>query len=175
MIDLLILYILLNHDLTMYAIHKRIQESFISFTNPSFGAIKPALVRLETSDFISSSKIMSDGGKLSIYYSITKEGLKELKNRLLKPMSSNPLQFFSDARIKISCLSILDKQDCMEVYEDIKNNALLHKVNAEKILADEYTPKNFYQRIVLDNAICEYKNFISMIEGLEKDNAGNSK
>ena len=61
------------------------------------------------------------------------------------------------------------------MYNDIKSNALLHKVNAEKILNDEYTPLSFYQKIVLDNAICEYKNFISMIEGLEKENAGNSK
>lgn len=175
MIELLILYVLISHDLTMYAIHKRITESFSPYTTPSFGAIKPALVRMEKQEFITSTKIMSDGGKLSIYYSITKNGLKELRNLLLKPLSSNPLQFLSDARIKLSCSSFLDEQDCLEMYNDIKSNALLHKVNAEKILNDEYTPLSFYQKIVLDNAICEYKNFISMIEGLEKENACNSK
>ena len=53
---------------------------------------------------------------------------------------------------------------------------LYHKCdryNAEKILADEYTPLTFQQRIVLDNTICEYKNFVSLVEGLEKSNAGN--
>ncbi|MBQ8460110.1 PadR family transcriptional regulator [bacterium] len=175
MIDLMILYVLLKHDLTMYAIHKRIQENFLAYTSPSFGAIKPSLVRLEKQGCISSSKIMSDGGKLSVYYSITKEGLRELKALLLKPLSSNPLQFLSDARVKLSCISFLDKESSEEVFENIKSNALMHKVNAEKILADEYTPLTFHQRIVLDNTICEYKNFISMVEGLEKDNAGNSK
>ena len=175
MIELLILYVLISHDLTMYAIHKRITENFSPYTTPSFGAVKPALVRLEKQEFITSTKLMSDGGKLSIYYSITKEGLKELRKLLLKPLSSNPLQFLSDARIKLSCSSFLEEQDCLEMFEDIKSNALLHKVNAEKILNDEYTPISFYQKIVLDNAICEYKNFISMIEGLEKENAGNSK
>ena len=116
---------------------------------------------------------MSDGGKLSVYYSITKEGLKELKNLLLKPLSQNALQFISDSRIKLSCVSFLDKADAEEVFLDIKSNALLHKVNAEKILSDEYTPLTFQQRIVLDNAVCEYKNFISLVEGLEKSNAGN--
>lgn len=173
MIDLIILYILLKHDLTMYAIHKRIGENFLAYTTPSFGAIKPALVRLEKLGCISTSKIMSDGGKLSVYYSITKEGLKELRSLLLKPLSQNPLQFLSDARIKLSCVSFLDKSDADEVFFDIKSNALLHKVNAEKILADEYTPLTFQQRIVLDNAICEYKNFVSLVEGLEKSNAGN--
>ncbi len=169
----MILYILLKHDLTMYAIHKRIQENFLAFTSPSFGAVKPALVRLEKQKFISSSKIMSDGGKLSVYYSITKDGVKELRNLLLKPLSQNPLQFLSDARIKLSCISFLDGTDAHDVFVDIKSNALLHKNNAEYILSDEYTPLTFQQRVVLDNAICEYKNFVSLVEGLEKSNAGN--
>ena len=173
MIDLIILYILLKHDLTMYAIHKRIQENFLAFTSPSFGAVKPALVRLEKQGCISSSKIMSDGGKLSVYYSITKDGVKELRNLLLKPLSQNALQFLSDARIKLSCVSFLDGSDAHDVFVDIKSNALLHKLNAEKILSDEYTPLTFQQRIVLDNAVCEYKNFVSLVEGLEKSNAGN--
>ena len=169
----MILYILLKHDLTMYAIHKRIQENFLAFTSPRFGAVKPALVRLEKQGCISSSKIMSDGGKLSVYYSITKDGVKELRNLLLKPLSQNPLQFLSDARIKLSCVSFLDGSDAHDVFVDIKSNALLHKLNAEKILSDEYTPLTFQQRIVLDNAVCEYKNFVSLVEGLEKSNAGN--
>ena len=41
-------------------------------------------------------------------------------------------------------------------------------------MADEYTPVDFYQRIVLDNTSCEYNNFITMIEGFEKDNERNS-
>ena len=60
-------------------------------------------------------------------------------------------------------------------FEEIKSNALLHRLNTVKIIADEYNPIDFYQRIVLDNTICEYKNFVSMIEGLEKENARNSK
>ena len=171
MIEIMILYILLKHDLTMYAIHKRIQENFLAFTSPSFGAVKPALVRLEKQGCISSSKIMSDGGKLSVYYSITKEGVKELRTLLLKPLSQNPLQFLSDARIKLSCVSFLEGSDAHDVFVDIKSNALLHKLNAEKILSDEYTPLTFQQRIVLDNAVCEYKNFVSLVEGLEKSNA----
>lgn len=175
MIDLMILYVLLKQDLTMYAVNKRIGEYFRAYTTPSFGAIKPALVRLEKNGCITSSKIMSDGGKLSVFYSITKTGMKEIKNLLLTPFSANPLQFLSDSRVKLSCASYLDKEELSELFMDIKSNALLHKMNAEQILTDEYTPQDFYQRIVLDNAICEYNNFISMIEGLEKGNAGISK
>lgn len=171
----MILYILLNRDLTMYAIQKRIKENFGAYTSPSFGAIKPALVRLEKQGFLSTSKIMSEGGKLSVYYSATKDGIKNLNLMLTEPLSSNPLQFLSDARIKLSCLSALEADERYNVFEDIKSNAILHKNNAENILSDEYTPLTFYQKIVLDNAVCEYKNFITLVENLEKENARNSK
>lgn len=170
----MILYILISRDLTMYSIQKRIKENFGAYSMPSFGAIKPALVRLEKQNYISSSKIMSDGGKPSIYYSITKDGLKGLKDLIKAPMSSNPVQFLTDAKIKLSCLSALDNNESYDVYEDIKSNAVIHKACAEKILNDEYTPLTFYQRIVLDNTICEYKNFITLVENLEKENARNN-
>ena len=50
----------------------------------------------------------------------------------------------------------------------------MHKQAAEKILNDEYTEKNFYQRILLDNSSVEYSNLVTVIEGFEKDNARNS-
>lgn len=169
MIELMILFVLMKRDFTMYGIHKRILERFCPYTNPSFGAIKPALVRLERAKLLTTSKIMSDGGKLSIYYTITDAGLKELRKLLLKPMSKNPLQFVSEAKIKLCCASFLSPEDAKIMYEEIKSLALLHKNNALKILNDEYTPVDFYQKIVLDNTVCEYNNFISMLEGLEKD------
>ena len=48
------------------------------------------------------------------------------------------------------------------------------KTAAESILNDEYTKKNFYQKIILDNTVCEYKNLITITEGFEKDNERNS-
>lgn len=168
MIDLMILFVLLKRDLTMYAIKKHIADKFAPFTNPSFGALKPALVRLEKSKSITSSKVMSEGGKLSAFYSITDNGMKELRNLLLEPFSQNPLQFLSDAKVKLCCASFLSNEDFKKMLENIKAGAYLHKNNAQKIISDEYNSTDFYQKIVLDNTICEYKNFLSMIEGFEK-------
>ena len=174
MIDLMILFVLLKRDLTMYAIKKHIADKFAPFTNPSFGALKPALVRLEKGKFITSSKVMSDGGKLSAFYSITDSGVKELRNLLLLPFSNNPVQFISDAKIKLCCASFLSDADVKVLCENIKAGAYLHRMNAKKILEDEYNTTDFYQKIVLDSTICEYNNFISMIEGFEKENERNS-
>ncbi len=175
MLELIILYVLLKRDLTMYAVQKHIEGNFAPFTKPSFGAIKPALTRLETSGFITSRKSMSEGGKLSVFYAITKSGSDELKRLLLEDLSENPLQFLSNARIKLSCADILSADEKKSLFFNIKSLAAEHKFCAENLLADEYNQYNFYQKIVMDNTVCEYKNFISIVEGLEKDNARNSK
>ena len=108
MIELLILYVLLKRDLTMYAIQKRIEDNFAPFTKPSFGALKPALRRLEEKQCLTSRKSMSEGGKLSVYYEISKQGITELKRLILEDLSDNPLQFLSNARVKLSCADCLD-------------------------------------------------------------------
>lgn len=174
MIELLILYIIANREFTMYGIQKEIESGFGVYTRPSFGALKPALRRLENNGFITSRKMMSDGGKLSVYYIASNTGMTELKRLLLDDFSDNPLQFLSNAKIKLSCAEILEKEKKDDLFFKIKSRALDFKNNAEAILNDEYTAKSFYQKILLDNSICEYSNFIAIIEGFEKDNARNS-
>lgn len=155
--------------MTMYAILKHIVDQFGAFTKPSFGAIKPGLTRLEKSGFIRSRKAMSDGGKLSGFYSITQEGREELKKLILDKTSNNPLQFNSTANIKLSCASYLAKDERQELFFQLKTKSLEHKFTAENTLNNRKS-LTFYQRIILDNAIVEYKNLATLIENLEKEN-----
>ncbi len=172
--ELMILFVLARRELTMYSVQKMIEENFGAFSMPSFGAIKPALTRLEKNKCLTSRKMMSDGGKLSVFYTITNEGLKELKRLILAPLSDNSVQFFSNARVKISCASYLTQQECADLFFQIKSSALKHKTCAENIINNEYNQLSFYQRIILDNTICEFANFITILEGLEKENASRS-
>lgn len=174
MIELLILFVLADREYTMYSVQKRIKEVFASFTSPSFGALNPALKKLENNGFIRCRQAMSEGGKLSCYYSITSEGITYLKKLLLKPLSKNPLQFLSNASIKLSMADILDINEKKEFFFEIKTLAMKFKSISEKILSDEHSNLSFYQKIVLDNTVCEYNNLINIIEGFEKDNARNS-
>lgn len=174
MIELLILYVILKRDLTMYAIQKHINDKFAPFTKPSFGALKPALRRLEDKQCLTSRKLMSDGGKLSVYYEISKTGINELKRLILEDLSDNPLQFLSNARIKLSCADCLNPEEKKRLFFSVKTRLMQFKTAAQNILNNEYNQTDFYQKVILDNAICEYKNFILIVEGLEKDNAGNS-
>lgn len=169
MIELLVLYVLSIREMTMYAILKHIISVFGAYTQPSFGAIKPALTRLEKTGFLCSRKAMSDGGKLSCFYSITQTGREELKKLILEKASNNPLQFQSTTGIKISCASYLAKDERGKLFLHLKTKAQEHKFKAENILNSEKS-LTFYQRIILDNTIVEYKNLITLIENLEKDN-----
>ena len=158
----------------MYAIQKRIDENFAPFTKPSFGALKPALRRLEEKKCLTSRKLMSDGGKLSVYYEISKDGISELKRLILEDLSDNPLQFLSNARAKLCCADCLNTDERKRLFFLIKSRAMQFKVASQNVLNDEYNHINFYQKVVIDNAMCEFSNFITLIEGLEKDNARNS-
>ena len=174
MIELLILYILLKRDFTMYSIQKRIDENFAPFTKPSFGALKPALRRLEEKECLTSRKIMSDGGKLSVYYEISRNGIAELKRLILEDLSDNPLQFLSNARAKLCCADCLNSDERKRLFFSVKSRAMQFKTLSQNVLNDEYNHINFYQKVVIDNALCEFSNLITLVEGLEKDNAGNS-
>lgn len=169
MIELLILYVLSTKELTMYAVLKHILNNFGCYTQPSFGAIKPGLTRLEKAGFIRSRKAMSDGGKLSGFYSITQEGRQELKKLILDKVSDNPLQFQSTVGIKVSCASYLAKDERKELFFQLKTKAQEHKFTANNMLSNEKS-LSFYQRIMLDNSVVEYKNLITLIENLEKEN-----
>lgn len=169
MIELLVLYVLSEKELTMYGVLKAILDNFGAFSKPSFGAVKPALTRLEKDGCIRSRKAISEGGKLSGFYSVTSSGREELKKLITEKLSENPLQFNSNCAIKLSCASYLSQDERKKLFSSLQNKAIEHKLSAENLLNTQ-KGLTFYQRIILDNSIVEYKNLITLIENLEKEN-----
>lgn len=166
MIELLILFYLYKKVLTMYGISREIKKDFSVLTIPSIGTIKPALVRLEKKGFIKVQKAMSEGGRPSSYYSITNQGKDELERALLAEPLENPIQFLQTARIKIICADVLDNRGKTELFKVLKLKAENILIDANKMLLD--SSQEFYTKMVFDNIVCEYKNFISLLEGLER-------
>ncbi len=163
MIELLILFELSRKTLTMYGISKEIKLLFSVFTTPSYGTIKPALNRLEKSGFVRVQKTMSSGGRPSTYYSITKEGEAELKNLILSQPLDNPIQFMTASRIKLACADILTGQEQQRLFNLLKPKAEMLLMEAKN--KQENQNLSYYQELVFNNMICEYKNFISLLEG----------
>lgn len=165
MIELLILFELNKKVLTMYGVSKEIHGDFSVLTTPSYGTIKPALRRLEASGFVKTQKSISSGGRPSTYYSITKDGMEELKRLIMDPPVDNPIQYLPMARVKLACADILEQNKQLEMIRTLK-------VKAESIIIDTqnlmtFKDLSFYPKMVFDNLVCEYKNFISLLEGFE--------
>lgn len=169
--EILILYILNKSQTTMYGLSKTINKIYGSITKPSFGTLQPALKKLEKNKYIFASKFYTDGGKPYFYYSITEYGFQFLKDKLLKNTTLNPTQFISMTKIKLACSDVLDNSEKEIVFKQLKTNLSKLKTEAETALDENWTD-NFYNRMVLNNTVCEYNNLISLVEGLE--NAGNS-
>ena len=165
MIELLILFELNRKVLTMYGISKEIHATFSVLTTPSYGTIKPALKRLEKSGFIKSQKTFSTGGRPSVYYSITKEGNAELKNLITEAPLENPIQFLPSARIKLACADVLDSKEQALLFRQLKMKAESILVDAKNLVVSK--DLSYFPSIVFDNLICEYKNFIMLVEGFE--------
>ena len=165
MIELLILFELNKTVLTMYGVSKAIRGDFSVLTTPSYGTIKPALRRLENSGFVKINKTISEGGRPSTFYTITKEGINELKRLILEEPLDNPIQFLPAARIKLACTDILDREEQLILFKNLKNKAESILIDSKNIMT--FKDLSFYPKLVFDNLICEYQNFISLIEGFE--------
>lgn len=166
MIELLILYELSRKVFTMYGIFREIRTKLQVLTTPSFGTIKPALTRLESNGFIKSQKTMSTGGRRSTFYSITDEGKNELRKLLLSPVKENPNMFITTARVRLICAEVLDDSAQKELLK-------LLKLKAESIMFDtgnliKSESLEFFKKMVFENLLCECKNLISLLEGIER-------
>lgn len=170
MIELLILFELKKKILTMYGVSKEILGDFSVLTTPSYGTIKPALRRLEKGGFVKSQKEISNGGRPSAYYSITEEGIEELKRLIMEPPFENPIHFLPMARVKLSCADILDNNERLKMINVLKVKSESILIDTKNLIA--FKDLSFYSKMVFDNLICEYKNFISLLEGFENACSG---
>ena len=168
MIELLILFELSRKVLTMYGVSKEIRSKFSVLTTPSYGTIKPALSRLLESGFIKSQKTMSSGGRPSIYYSITNDGIEELKRLLVAPPVENPIQFLTSARIKLASEGVLNNEEQLIMFKRLKTKAESILIDTKNLVKTKEL--SYFPSMVFDNLTCEYKNFISLVEGFA--NAG---
>ena len=170
--ELLILYLLTKGQSTMYGLSKSLYKNYGFITKPGFGTLQPALKRLEKQNFIKADKFFSDGGKPYYYYSILEEGKEFLTKKLMEKITTNPIQFYPFAKIKIACSDVLSKDERLELFKSLKYELQKIKLDAESLLESETLSNNFCHKMVLNTTVCEYNNFVNLIEDLE--NACNS-
>ena len=167
MTEMLILYLLLQGQSTMYALRKSIDKYFGAITRPGLGTIQPALKRLEKQGYIKSDKFFTAGGKPYYYYSITGDGRNALTTEILSDPSLNPVQLYPAAKLKLICSDVLNHDEKLQLYQILKTDLLKIKNHAEDTLNSELYGENYSAKMVMNNLICEYKNTLDLIEGLK--------
>jgi len=124
MLECLILYSLLDRDLTTYKIRKSIIDSFEIFSKPSLGAIHPALIKLAEKKCVETAKIMSDGGQKSMFHHITNEGRKKFYQMFSSINSTMIPKISVEIKIKIAMLPAIANVEAKQKFLENAQKAL---------------------------------------------------
>ena len=163
MIEIVILYILLKYDASIYRISKLINEYFFAYLKSSFGTISPALKRLEKLGCVEFKETMSDGGMKTKIYSITPTGKKHLSHLLLTYEQNNPFYIVNEIHIALFCSNILSVNELIEFKNNIRNMLELHKITLEKNLQNEYIVLDELQKNTVKIVILHINELLKLI------------
>lgn len=172
MIEILILYTIYKREKTLYSIRKEIIEIFGTFTKPSIGTIHPALKRLLKENAVSVFEKISDGGKKSSYYSITKKGIELFRELFFNSTRENPSLFYTQIQARFGTMGLLSVEDRKLFLSETVKKTDLYQIELQNKLNDEYIGLDYYQRQLLNKNLDEIKSLKDYIKNLKADYAG---
>lgn len=167
MIEILILYTISKREKTLYGIRKDIIEIFGTFTKPSIGTIYPALKRLLKENAVSVYEKMSEGGKKSSYFSITKKGFEVFRKYFFDSVSDNPSLFYTHLQARIATMSMLSDEDKKEFKDENIRKIDLYKFELENKLNDEFIDLDNYQKELLKRTLAEINALKDFLQKLK--------
>lgn len=169
MIEILILYIVHKREKTMYAIRKEIMEIFGTFTKPSIGTIHPALQRMLKDGAISLNERVSEGGKKSSYYLITKKGFEAFKKLFFNDASENPSLFYTQLQARLGTMGLLSIEDRKLFVKEFSKKIEIYQFEIENKLKDEFIEFDYFQEQLLNRTLNELKALKEYLKKLKVD------
>lgn len=164
MIELLILFVLLDRDRTMYSIRKEIISLFGAISQPSDGTIYPALERLKKQNCISVSEKISEGGKKSTFYSLQKDGRIKARKLFVENSAENPAAFYKHIVTKLAVMSLFDKETQLEFIEKTTASLNDYRTAIKNSIEDEYQGLDYYQKNIYLELIRECDGFQALLD-----------
>lgn len=168
MIELLILYVLEKRDRTMYSVRKEIADLFGVFTKPSDGTVHPALERLLKKGCVAVSERMSEGGKKSTFYSLTKEAKNYAKELLLTKNADNPSVLYVQLQSKLSVLSFFDEETKKIFFDEELKHLELMQIEIKNAINNKYKGLDIYQKNMHNEILEQLKRLENIIRGYQK-------
>lgn len=114
--ELLILYVLMEGECSIYRIKKEIDGYFHLFYTSSMGSLHPAIKKLHSNRCLTVKKQVSTGGQRRFLYSATSSGKKYFKELMLNPDLSDQL-----VKIKLLMLPKMEKNLQIAIINNIKD------------------------------------------------------
>lgn len=149
MIELLILYSINKREKTIYSIRKDIIELFGTFTTPSIGTIYPALQRLLKANAVALNERMSEGGRKSSYFSITKTGMNYFKDLFFDSSTTNPSLFYTQLQARLGTMGLLTSEEKQKFINEYLKKIEVMQFDIEHKLNDEFLELDYYQAQLL--------------------------
>ncbi len=162
--EILVLYILKRHDLTIYSLQKAIEEIFFPYYKPSVGSLSPILDKMQTQGLLSCDEKFSKGGLLSKKFSITQEGLKYFRELVVNYKFTgvaNALREASTFMIMSETFSLEEKR---ELQLKLKDNLLTLRNKLDETLNNPYLALQSAQLAVLSSTKTHVQDLLIQLD-----------
>ena len=136
--EILVLYILKRHDLTIYSLQKAIEEIFFPFYKPSVGSLSPILDKMQEKGLLSCDEKLSKGGMLSKKFSITQDGLKQLRELVVNYKFTGLANIFKEVSTFMIMAETFSVEDKKELQLRLKDNLLSLRNKLDETLNNPY-------------------------------------
>ena len=172
-IDYAILGILSYKSLTGYDIKKIIQDSPFMYWSANNNQIYKSLVGLHEEGYVTSEVHYQEGSPSKKIYSITKDGLDELKKWVLS--SPEPPEIKKTFLIQLAWADQLNAKELYDLLSNYENEIRMQLLmQQEKKLRGVFSPGRtpreiFLWDMIYDNIISSYKNELDWIQRLRRE------
>jgi DNA-binding PadR family transcriptional regulator len=162
--EILVLYILKRHDLTMYSINKAIEEFFYPYFKPSVGSISPVLDKLQKEGCVEFSEKFSKGGLLSKTFRILPMGLRELTKLILEFNFSKNIQAIREISALLLCSDVLNNNEKQILKDKIKLELNILNKKTQDVIGNPYLGLAENQKKIYNLTKTEIERTLALVE-----------
>ncbi|EPR14069.1 DUF4180 domain-containing protein [Ruminiclostridium papyrosolvens] len=174
---LAILGILSWKPITGYELKKIFEDSSFMYWSGNNNQIYKALTNLEDEDFVTNQVIHQDNSPLKKIYTITEEGLKELKKWLLSSPEAPEIK--KTFLVQFAWSDMLSNQELSELLSEYENEIKLQLImEKEKYRRARNSPnrsarESLIWEMISENIISNYKNELNWVHETRQKLFGN--
>jgi DNA-binding PadR family transcriptional regulator len=150
---------MLSHEaMTGYDLKKRIESSLSFFWNAGFGQIYPALTLLESQGYVTKATEVAEKRPKRIIYSITSQGLDELKSWLAAAVEKEDVKYEILLKLFFGRLSTVEKNiGIIDEFNSRNSQSLAvlqgFKANLEQVMNESEDHLYFYLTVLFGEKI----------------------